>query len=1219
MIAGSQTPISGVKNIYTKVVSRDAPDQISVNNITGFAVGDTVLIIQMKGAEVLTVNDNTFGNVQEVYTTGNYEFLIVSGISGMQLTFTADLISDYDPAGDVQLIKVPSYESVIVNGILSCDPWDPASGTGGVLALIVDRMIKLEADIDVSGKGFTGGQVYDGNGICSKTDSSAYDSVYFNIYSLKGANKGEGSATFGPGKVPLGTTDYARGKGKLFQGGGGGNGQQSGGGGGANYGSGGKGAPEACWTLGDPDMGGVGGYSMISTPWVADARIFMGGGGGAGTQSSGGGATPGTSGGGIVIIIADSIVVDNGTSSIRSNGLDGPQTGSGSEASNGGGGGAGAGGSLILDIDNIGDAGTLELAVKGGDGTDVTGAVGPGGGGGGGLIWYSDVTEINKTNRILTKGLAGTGGGSRWPDDGEPGADSSGLIIPLNGFLYNIISSANTYAYTDTICEGDLSPLLLGSLPKGGTPPYQYQWESRTDETAWAIEQPYGVGGVNYQPLTPLTDTTYYRRLVMDSSMPPVTDLGKQVTIIVQPKIENNILSTVPDTVCSLIQPDTIFCTPKLPTGGNGPGSYTYLWQESPDGVSSWINTANTGDKEYYLPPVMDVTLITDVYFRRIVFSGIGCPDTSASAKLVYLPKLENRIFYNQEICDNTAPGVISTDPPDGLGGGTGSYKFNWYESTDGSDITGPALETTQAYNPPVLFHGTASDKLWYYRREVISGVCKDTSNYVRITVHPLISNNNILNYADTIICKGINPAPLNASVPPVLAGGDGTYTYKWLESVDDILFTPVAGATNAGYSPGALNDTTYFRREVISTFDPANNTCKDTSATVTINTHPTYTAGLADLAAGRDTVCYGNSGQIRLSLIESVAGYNGPWNIIIKDSDDNEWPHPNQAGSGDITVSANHDFSGADETEKIDYTIVSVRDKNGCGQDPDVPLTPGSIVVVRPPHADAGTDRSVCGLAENLQATRDFGTGLWSGPARLTLTSPSNENTLATADTQGVYILTWTASNYPGICADATDDVQYTFWDEPSEAIIGPDVTDTTLAAFIRDISLATQGYVVGDINWSFNSGGGSFSDKHGATTNAQGMDIGENEIQLLISSGGGDCPEFDKTDIIRVRVQEEPFIQKGMSPGFADGINDYFYIENIGNVKNELVVFNKLGIIIYQADNYACDKESGDNCWDGRDKNGNLLPDGTYYYVLKILGERPRTLTGYFVIKGS
>ena len=60
------------------------------------------------------------------------------------------------------------------------------------------------------------------------------------------------------------------------------------------------------------------------------------------------------------------------------------------------------------------------------------------------------------------------------------------------------------------------------------------------------------------------------------------------------------------------------------------------------------------------------------------------------------------------------------------------------------------------------------------------------------------------------------------------------------------------------------------------------------------------------------------------------------------------------------------------------------------------------------------------------------------------------------------------------------------------------------------------------------------------------------------------------------------------------GDGKNDFFYVNGIHIYpQNELMIVNKWGDVMYKASNYT-------NTWDGGD-----LPDGSYFYVLRLLSE--------------
>lgn len=86
---------------------------------------------------------------------------------------------------------------------------------------------------------------------------------------------------------------------------------------------------------------------------------------------------------------------------------------------------------------------------------------------------------------------------------------------------------------------------------------------------------------------------------------------------------------------------------------------------------------------------------------------------------------------------------------------------------------------------------------------------------------------------------------------------------------------------------------------------------------------------------------------------------------------------------------------------------------------------------------------------------------------------------------------------------------------------------------------------------------------------------------------------PNSDMADII---------IPEGFSPN-NDGVNDKFEIKNLGDKKATIRVYNRWGHMVYSADEYK-------NDWDGSttQKSALGLPDGIYYYMLKLSDGRQK-----------
>ena len=428
----AQSSIGGtLSNPVTSVTAYNAvSNTMDVASTVGFSMGDTVLIIQMKGATIDGTNTAAFGNVTAIGNAGKYEFAVVCDIAGNTVTFDYQMVNSYTVSGHVQMIRVPVFDNVVVNSALTENSFN--GSTGGVLVFSARGWVRLDFDINMAGKGFKGGWDYSnyaGGGCscgCAPGGGPQFPDYSYPTASCRAADKGEGIAD------SLAGQEF--GKGKEANGGGGGNDHNSGGAGGGNFGVGGLGGisnSNSCFFGAycrglNPGIGGLGlGAGYISN---LQNRVFLGGGGGAGHDNNGTG-TAGGPGGGIVIILADSINLNGRT--IRANGAL-----AGSSTSDGAGGG-GAGGAILLScLKYSGAAGTLDVrGGKGGD--DNWGAVGsnckgPGGGGGGGVIWSS----VALPGAIVTQTTGGVNGtnctGAAGSTPGAVGGILTGLIPPIS-------------------------------------------------------------------------------------------------------------------------------------------------------------------------------------------------------------------------------------------------------------------------------------------------------------------------------------------------------------------------------------------------------------------------------------------------------------------------------------------------------------------------------------------------------------------------------------------------------------------------------------------------------------------------------------------------------------------------------------------------------------------------------------------------------------------
>jgi len=424
-----QTNISGIVNSYYKVIEViPAKACVRLNTVAGLAHLQKTLLIQMKGASVITTNGATFGDTTSLNDAGNYEIAIICAINGDSVFMYHNFLNSYTVASKVQLVKFAEYNSAKVVDTVKASPWNNTAGTGGVIAITVSQDLILNAPIYADSSGFRGGGYVLSNGTCFNTPFAATGYIYnaANTGPQNGAAKGEGVYDF--------PAAQSGGRGAPANGGGGGNNHNNGGAGGANLSAGGKGGGNSSSAGCTTELHGLPGKALSS--WNGK-KIFLGGGGGAGHSNG----TPaplrgGGHGGGIIFIEADNLT--GNSFKITANG------GKGGNALSDGASGAGAGGTVIMDVNTYSGSVTIQAnGGKGGDENDLGTAqrcYGGGGGGSGGAIYF--------TGSIPGVPVSITGGNAGLEFGGDPACNAA--VPAANGSNGNTISPYMLRQATDS-------------------------------------------------------------------------------------------------------------------------------------------------------------------------------------------------------------------------------------------------------------------------------------------------------------------------------------------------------------------------------------------------------------------------------------------------------------------------------------------------------------------------------------------------------------------------------------------------------------------------------------------------------------------------------------------------------------------------------------------------------------------------------------------------
>lgn len=251
-------------------------------------------------------------------------------------------------------------------------------------------------------------------------------------------------------------------------------------------------------------------------------------------------------------------------------------------------------------------------------------------------------------------------------------------------------------------------------------------------------------------------------------------------------------------------------------------------------------------------------------------------------------------------ICQGASTTLTATGGTLGTGATT-----NWYTGNCGGTFVGSG--TSISVTPP-----SVGVNHYYVRRTGGTGPCPNTTSCydVSFTVQAGLANNSAA--ANQTICSGQTPAILTGSAP---TGGNGTYTYLWESSTTSGVagFAAASGTNNTqNYSPGALTQTTWYRRTVTSGACTGSNS--STTAAIQITVDPLPAA--AGAISGTATVCQGQNGvSYSVGAISGATGYT--------------WTLPSGAtiATGTNTNSITIDFSGSASSGNV-----TVEGTNSCG-----------------------------------------------------------------------------------------------------------------------------------------------------------------------------------------------------------------------------------------------------------------------------------------------
>ncbi len=254
---------------------------------------------------------------------------------------------------------------------------------------------------------------------------------------------------------------------------------------------------------------------------------------------------------------------------------------------------------------------------------------------------------------------------------------------------------------------------------------------------------------------------------------------------------------------------------------------------------------------------------------------------------------------------------------------------------------------------------------------------------------------------------------------------------------------------------------------------------------------------------------------------------------------------------------------------------------------------------------ASAGEDQATCEETAMIFADAPANaTGRWTTPTTATIENPEMASTFVSNLSGGSNLFVWTLSR-PG-CPDYSSDSVLVDKELRPEANNDQVVMDAgALSQVINPLSndlINTNGPWEANLLDSTSLGSiSSLGNGRFSYSVANPGIFGEEEITYELCNLT--CPGLCDTAFISITVEPdpdyEPEVPNAITPN-GDGMNDQLRFEQLDNdptiwPDNHIIIFNRWGDIVYEARPYM-------NDWDGRNDSGEFLPDGTYYYVLRL-----------------
>jgi gliding motility-associated-like protein len=629
-----------------------------------------------------------------------------------------------------------------------------------------------------------------------------------------------------------------------------------------------------------------------------------------------------------------------------------------------------------------------------------------------------------------------------------------------------------------------------------------------------------------------------------------VTDAHNCITTaiatVTQPISLTATANTISNALCNGINTGSVNVNP---SGGTTP--YTYTWNTSP------IQTTATASG---LPAGIYTATVRDAHNCSVTATTIV---TQPSTLAITTSTLNN------VSCKGGNNGSVVVTPT----GGTTPYTYSWN--------TAPAQTTATAIGLPA---GTYT-------------VTVTDDHNCSVTASATVTEPTVLAATTStqanVSCNGGN----NGSVTVVPEGGTIPYSYSWSTAPIQTDATAI-GLTAGTYTVTVTDEHGCFVNVDATVTEPEQLSVSAAGDNILCNGGTT----IINVAAAGGTTPYDGIGQFTRGagiygfMVTDVNGCTAVTSITIAEPDA-------------LSLTSSSTDVGCDAISHGSATIVAFGgtapytyqwDANTKDQ-----LTPTATSLTKGAYDVIVTDQHGCAKEATVNVYGQLSPLELTSVATPAACYDGNSGSISVYTTGGTppYTYIWSngyiGMNLSGVAAgqysiSVTDSVGCTT--NATYTVTQPTPVQVNLTAMVYPTGFNVSTYNGSDGTVKTEASGGTAPYTYlwsNGNSGAELVDVPAGEYTVTVTDNNG-CIDTASVILVEPNVLELP---TGYSPN-DDGKNDLFVIHGIkAYPNNHFVVFNRWGNEVYSADGYH-------NTWNGKNKDGKDLPDGTYFVVLTVNG---------------